>query len=388
MNNAGNTSQKRRITMVVSNDLLTDQRVQRSCDTLFEAGYDVTLVGRAWPDNTPLKKKYKTCKMRLLFKRRVLFYAELNVRLFLKLLFSRADLFYANDTDTLLSVAFAARLRRKPFVFDGHELFPDVPELVDKPMVRKVWQCVERSFIPKSAVRITVNQGVAYEYERRYGVSFGVVRNLSSILDSEVSAHPTSPEFDFHDSKVLLYQGAVNKGRCVKELIDAMEYLPDCRLVVVGSGDIKDEMQRYAGGKSYAGRISFTGRMMPDDLRRLTSQAALGFCIMQNMGLNYYLSLPNRISDYAVAGIPVLASDFPEIRRVVEEYGLGTLVAEDTVANPQGLASVVRATLAQWQSMAGEERSARFARAKAELTWESEKKLLVGYVDKAIGCRH
>ena len=388
MNNAGNTSQKRRITMVVSNDLLTDQRVQRSCDTLFEAGYDVTLIGRAWPDNTPLKKKYKTCKMRLLFKRGASFYAELNVRLFLKLLFSNADLFYANDTDTLLAVALAARLRRKPFVFDGHELFPDVPELVDKPMVRKVWQCVERRFIAKAAVRITVNQGVADEYERRYGVSFGVVRNLSSILDSEASVSPTSPEFDFHDSKVLLYQGAVNKGRCVKELIDAMEYLPDCRLVVVGSGDIKDEMQRYAGGKSYAGRISFTGRMMPDDLRRLTSQAALGFCIMQNMGLNYYLSLPNRISDYAVAGIPVLASDFPEIRRVVEEYGLGTLVAENTVANPQGLASVVRATLAQWQSMAGEERSARFARAKAELTWESEKKLLVGYVDKAIGCRH
>ena len=369
---------RRRIVMAVSDDLLTDQRVLRASDALYEAGYEVSLVGRAWPDKSRLVKPYRSCKMRLLFKRSAFFYAEFNIRLFLKLLFSRADVFYANDTDSLLGVGVAAWLRGKQFVFDGHELFPDVPELVDKPLVRSVWRAIERVFIKRAALCITVNESLAREYRRRYGVEFTVVRNLSAV-SGQLSA--VSSQQSAVSDTVLLYQGAVNRGRCVKEVIDAMEFLQDCRFVVAGGGDLLDEMKRYAAGKPYASRIVFTGRLRPEVLRELTGQAKLGFCIMENMGLNYYLSLPNRIADYAYSHVPVLANDFPEMRRVLDAYRIGSCIDEEVIYDARRLAGEARKVLEEWGSMGADERRTRFEAALEDMSWKKEQKKLIDHID-------
>ena len=144
----------RHIILSVTNDLVTDQRVHRSCTALCEAGYDVTLIGRRLPDSVPVKRQYRTIRMRLLFRKKAVFYAEYNFRLFLRLLFSRADAFYANDTDTLPANYFAAFLRRKPLFFDAHEMFPEVPELVGRPRVKHFWTRIEDYIFPNLHVRI------------------------------------------------------------------------------------------------------------------------------------------------------------------------------------------------------------------------------------------
>ena len=223
--------------MAVSNDLVTDQRVDRSCRALVEAGYDVTLIGRQLDDTTPLQRPYRTVRLRLLFRCKVWFYAELNLRLFWWMLWHKADLFYANDTDTLAACYLAARLRRKPLFFDAHELFPEVPELVDRPRVRRVWQRLEDHILPRIGKRVrgtavTVTQSIADHYRQRYGVEMGVVRNVPDVA-TEVAPPPS---IDLQGRRMLLYQGAVNAGRCVDRLIDAMAYLPDCQLVVAGDG--------------------------------------------------------------------------------------------------------------------------------------------------------
>ena len=374
------TSKRYRVIVCVSNDLLTDQRVLRACDAMHECGLEVTLIGRSWPDGSMLKRPFRSKKIGLVFHRTALFYAEFNLRLFCMLLFSKADLLYANDTDTLLAVGLAAKIRRTPYIYDAHELFPDVPELVDHPFVRKVWAAIEKRFIPNAAACITVNQSVAEVLQSRYGVEFGVVRNLSSSLDADVAERLNGTE----DSRFLLYQGAVNKGRCVKELIDAMEFVDGYKLVVAGGGDLHDEMRRYAASRSYGERIVFTGRIKPDELKKLTPKASLGFCIMEDMGLNYYLSLPNRIGDYASAGVPVVASDFPEIGRVVKKYGIGTLVDEATAKDPRRLADAIRETLREWESMPENERRNRFVAAKEDLSWSREKQILIRIVKKTI----
>lgn len=374
---------KPRIMMAVSDDLLTDQRVLRACDALFNAGYGVSLVGRAWPDKSPLSRPYRSNKMSLLFKRSALFYAEFNIRLFLKLIFSRADAFYANDTDALPAVALASRLRRKPFVFDGHELFPDVPELVGKPLVRKVWTFFERRFIPHAALCITVNQSLADIYKSRYGVDFIVIRNLSANPEP-----PTSDILPPSSSTDLIYQGAVNKGRCVEQLIDALEFLPQCRLIVAGSGDLLDAMKLHAASKPYSSRIVFTGRLRPDQLKTLTSRASLGFCLMENMGLNYYLSLPNRIADYAAAHIPVLANDYPEIRRVLQAHPIGSCIDEKVIYNPRLLADAISQLLSQWGSLTPAERNSRFNSALEDMSWKNEQKKLIDHLDTIFVKKH
>ena len=269
----------KRIIMTVTNDLLTDQRVDRSCGALREAGYEVTLIGRQLPESARLEgREYRCVRMRLLFRRSAWFYAEYNLRLLLRLLVMPADAFYANDSDTLLACCWAARLRRKRLVFDAHELFPDVPELVNKPRVRRVWQWVERTCMPRVDAAFTVSQSVADEYRRRYGVEMAVVRNMPLRIENREWRMENRPsaaansQFSIINSQLLLYQGAVNVGRGVRELVDAMGRLPQCRLVVAGDGDLLEELREYAASRPWAERITMLGRVEPNRLRALSEQ--------------------------------------------------------------------------------------------------------------------
>lgn len=371
----------KRIVLAVTNDLATDQRVDRSCISLVEAGYDVVLVGRKLPESPMLDPRpYTMQRMRLVFRRSALFYAEYNFRLFVKLLFVRADAFFANDTDTLLACRMAAAVRRKKLFFDAHELFPEVPELVDKPRVRAVWRHIEEKCLPHVDAAFTVCQSVADEYYARYGVTMTVVRNLAMRFsdnqktDKETSTTPT-----------LLYQGAVNVGRGVREAIDAMQYLPKCRLVVAGDGDLLPELREYASHLEWADRVCFLGRVRPEELHTITGKASLGLCLLEDLGLNYRYALPNRVGDFAQAGVPLLATDFPEIRRIFDSYGIGTLTeACPKVKNGKmyekyviELADTIRKTLDFWNDMPAQERAQRFQRAGEELCWEKEKSIFV-----------
>ena len=349
----------------------------------------MTLIGRTWSKDgiKTVEPKEGVVRMKLLFRRSALFYAEYNIRLFLKLVSIKPDVVYANDSDTLVGGGLAARVMGVPLVYDAHELFPDVPELMKKPFVRWVWRSIERCFIPRAPVRITVNQSVADEYERRYGYKFEVVRNFSE--RKSIENHQNFSKWDKDSNQhTLIYQGVINEGRCVKEVIDAMEYLPGCRFVVAGGGDLYEEMVAYAKSKKWGNRVQFTGRLDPEKLASLTRTATLGFCMMENLGLNYYYSLPNRISDYAIAGVPVIASDFPEIKRIVGKFAIGTMVTEETTKNPQELASTIKKTMAYWEVMDENERKRRFEEACIEMSWNTEKKRLIKAVDSVTRCNH
>ena len=401
----------RRIIMAVTNDLLTDQRVDRSCRALQESGYAVTLIGRrlghasgfGHTSNEVAEKAldarpYRCVRMRLLFRRSALFYAEYNMRLLLKLLLMRADALYANDSDTLPACCWAARLRGKKLLFDAHELFPDVPELVGKPRVQRVWKWVERTCLPRVDAAITVSQSVAEEYRRRYGVAMTVVRNLPERIENgelRMENYPgaaalnvtgdTPAQFSILNSQLILYQGAVNVGRGVRELVDVIGRLPQCRLVVAGDGDLLEELREYAADKPWSERIMFLGRVDPNQLHALTTKADMGVCLLEDLGLSYRCALPNRVGDFVQAGVPLLATGFVEIQRVIEHYGIGATTeacpaVKDGEAYDQylgRLANTIADTLHAWHTMPQEERDRRFARARKELCWDNEKKTLI-----------
>ena len=378
------------IVMAVSNDLVTDQRVHRSCMALTESGYKVTLVGRLLPGSEPLKRPYPTKRMRLLFRKKALFYAEFNIRLFLKLLFARADAFYSNDTDTIMACFLAARIRGKSLFFDAHEMFPEMPELVGRPRIKRFWERIEDCFLPRIARRdnmaaATVCQSIADVYQKRYGLTMAVVRNVPMTDDSkpvDVSAILSKVP---KNRKILLYQGAVNVGRGIEAVMEAMPLLDDCHLLVAGIGDKYDELRARAYELA-CDNITFFGRLQPTLLHSLTRHADLGLSLLENRGLNYYYSFPNRIADFVQAGVPVLATDFPEIHNIVERYGIGTLVkpAPFDMASrtsqwpqPQEMASIIRDALSYWKSLDETDLQSRFAAASADLCWENDKKVLL-----------
>jgi glycosyltransferase involved in cell wall biosynthesis len=374
----GDSKGKKRVVMAVTNDLVTDRRVMRHAAALRGEGYEVLLVGR-----NDLKVR---CR------RGWRFYAEYNLRLWWRLLRTRADVVWANDTDTLLGCYVAARMRGRKLVMDAHELFPEVPELIGRERVKRVWERLERRLMPKCDVLFTVCQSIADYYGERYGVRMTVVRNVSELkiensklkvvdsgqwvrsLSSRGIPVGSKDEGSAGSLKTLLYQGAVNKGRGVDWAIDALEFLPDCRLVVAGGGDLLEEMRGYAAGKPWAERVEFKGRLTPEELSKLTlscgvrssssrSPQAVGLVMLEDMGLSYHFALPNRIGDFVAAGVPMVVSDLPEMASVVRRFGVGT-VMEGT--GGRALAEAVKRVLSRdW----GEE---DFAEARKDMDWEKE----------------
>ncbi len=232
----------------VTNDLATDNRVHRTCTVLQELGYEVLLVGRKLPGSLPLERPYATKRMRLLFRKGPLFYAEYNLRLFFVLLVARASLFVANDLDTLLPNYVVARLRGKQLVYDTHEFYTEVPELLARPRVRAVWLVIERWIFPKVEHVMTVNRSIASAYSERYqqrkGDAIAVVRNIP--MRRDLGPQPTRAELGLPEGvKLLVMQGAgINIERGAEEAVLAMEELPDHLLLVIGGGDAWPVLER------------------------------------------------------------------------------------------------------------------------------------------------
>ncbi|MDR0864480.1 MAG: glycosyltransferase [Candidatus Symbiothrix sp.] len=358
-----------KITVSVTNDLVTDQRVHKVCTTLSQNGHDVKLVGRKFRTSKPLNRNYRTDRMRLCFNRSFLFYAEYNIRLFFYLLFDKTDLYLSNDTDTLPANYLASKIRRKPLIFDAHEMFPEVPEVIHRKFVKSFWTRIEDWVFPRLKNTYTVCQSIADIYNAKYKINMQVIRNIP--FAQQVTS--SQPAIDSKGKKVLLYQGAVNVGRGIEWIIDAMPYLEDYVFYVVGDGDQLEELKKYVNQLQLNEKVIFTGKVPFEELPAYTQCADIGINLLENRGLNYYYSLPNRIFDYIRATIPVLASDFPEIRRIVAHYNIGALVAH---YEPPFLADTIK------QMAAREKNHAGFAAANAELTWENESVTLLNWVQE------
>lgn len=359
---------KKRIVISVSSDLCTDQRVQKVAKSCFDYGYDVLLIGRRLKNSQKINFSYRHKRFNLWFNSSALFYTELNVRLFFFLLFSKCDIMLSNDTDTLLANYYASKFRRKKLVFDAHELFPEVPELVNRSYIKKVWESIENHIFPKLRTSYTVCQSIADYYNTKYGIMMQVVRNVPYMQ----TANKTQNILDTKEEKIIIYQGALNIGRGLEWVIQAMPYIKNAHLVIIGDGDIKEKLEMLTHELNLNDKICFLGKILPDELMKYTAKADLGLCLLENRGLSYYYSLPNRIFDYIQADIPVLATDFPEIRDIVETHKTGILINH---YEPEYLAQVISKILSEGFD------TSHFQALVENFCWENEEKKLLSIID-------
>lgn len=370
----------------VTNDLATDNRVARTCAVLQDLGYEVLLVGRKLPGSLPLDRPYRTKRMRLLFNKGPLFYAEYNLRLFFLLLAVPAGsrqtmppansgpcagtVFFSNDLDTLLPNFLAARIRGKKLVYDSHEFFTEVPELVQRPRVRAVWLAIERWIFPKLHTVITVNQSIANAYRDRYGKELHVVRNIP--MPRVLGPLPSRAELDLPaDKHILVLQGSgINVDRGAEEAVLAMQSLPDCLLLVIGGGDAWSVLQRLVEEHALEDRVRLMGKLPYARMMDYTRNADLGLTLDKDTNLNYRFSLPNKLFDYLHAGIPVLATDLPEVAAIVCGEDCGTVLPN---ATPQTIAQAVKDLFRDREWYANMRRNATFAARKLDGAQEAAK---------------
>ena len=365
-------SQQVHIIHAVINDLSGDQRLHGICSSLSAAGYSVTLVGRQLPNSKLLSKRpYQTRRFRLPVHTGKWFYLIYNLRLFFWLLGQKADIITANDLDTLLACYFAARLKRVKLLFDSHELFTEVPELIDRPSTRRIWVLLEKWLVPRLDMAYTVNGSLARIFTEKYQTSFEVIRNVPFQKEG-------SPRANF--PKVLLYQGALNLGRGIDLMIDAMNFLPDYQLWIVGRGDVEDQLKKQAQSIP-EGRVVFHGFKPLEELAELTKQAGLGFSLEEDRGANYHYASPNKVYDYLQARMPVIVSDLPEMASLIETWQCGKVLPLQQ-RSPEKLAELVREIFDSPEL--GKSYSQNADRAAKELIWEREQEFLLDLYQKRL----
>ncbi len=368
---------KPRIAIVsVINDLATDHRVQKTCFVLKDCGYEVVLHGRLLKNSLPLPDwPFKARRARLLFTKGPLFYFFYNLRLFFFLLFSKSHLLYANDLDTLPANYLVSRLKKTPLIYDSHELFCDVPELLKTPLKRKIWQGIESYTVPKLKFCVTVNESIASIFTQKYGVPFLSVRNIPDLpvtLKAKSKIELGLSEFNY----VLIVQGAgLNMDRGLEELIQSMSDIENAVLLIIGSGDNWDELIALSQSLHLENKIRFIPKLPRNILLQYTCLADLGLSLDKNTNPNYYYSLPNKVFDYIHCGIPILASRLPEIENVLMSYQVGAFI--DT-HQPQHIAEKIKKLLGSKEL---ETYRANTFKAKVALSWELEKQKLRALVD-------
>lgn len=305
--------------------------MQRICTSLAEkGGYRVVLVGRQLPESKPLDTSlpFEQRRLRCWARRGKLFYLEFNLRLLFFLLFRRIDAICAIDLDTILPAWLAARLMRRKFIYDAHELFTQVPEVVERPRTQRMWQRIERFAVPRTDAAYTVCESLKNYFEEQYRRPFGVVRNLP--FEQEESAEMQRSwqgQSAENQPFILLYQGALNMGRGLEEMLAAMPLLPEyVHFWLAGEGDVSAQLRAETERLQLTDRVKFLGYVQPKALRTLTLQCHAGLNLLQNKGLNYYFSLANKFFDYTQALRPSLNMAFPEYTRHVQTQPVALLL--------------------------------------------------------------
>jgi glycosyltransferase involved in cell wall biosynthesis len=363
----------RRVIVSVTNDLYTDQRVHKVCLFLISQGYSVLLVGRKRKNSIPLPPRdYKTKRLNLFFDQGAFFYAEFNIRLFLFLLFKRSNVLLANDLDTLLANYAASKFKPTvELVYDSHEYFTEVPELINRPKTQKIWLGIEKWIFPKLNKIYTVNQSIATIYKEKYKKEIKVIRNISPLwgtVDLKTKKELRIPE----NKKLIILQGAgINIDRGAEEAVEAMKLLADAVLMIVGDGDVIQKLKKTVQENKLTEKVLFFGKKPYKEMMNYTYYADLGLTLDKPTNLNYQFSLPNKVFDYMHTATPIISTNLIEISNLINQYNIGKIIPD---LSPENLAKTIQQVFANPTLL--EELKHNCLQAKEKENWEKESIML------------
>lgn len=364
----------KKIIFTVTNDLTYDQRMQKICRSMVSLGYSVELVGRHLKSSLPLADEpFEQTRLRCYINKGKFFYIEYNLRLFFYLLFAKFDAACAIDLDTIVPVYYAGKLKGAKLAYDAHEYFTEVPEVIRRPKVQKVWQWVERTYVPKFDLIYTVSPSLAKLFTQHYKRQVNVIMNVPPLKGEvqEARAEGRVSDIQLPTSDIfILYQGALNEGRGLEHLIEAMQYI-NCKLKLAGEGDLSDELRTIVKRLKLEDKVEFLGYVKPGALRAITADAFIGINLLENKGLSYYYSLSNKFFDYIHAGVPQVCIGFPEYSALNEKYNVALLTQN---CNVQEIKAAIERLLTNSDLYGTLQKKCEVC--SRELNWQAEEKKL------------
>ena len=314
-----------------------------------------------------IEKKFNQQRISCWFNKGKLFYAEYNLRLFFSLLPKKMDAICAIDLDTILPCLYISQWKKITRIYDAHELFTGLKEVATRPVIFKIWNRIERKAVPKYKWGYTVSEGIAEEFNRKYGVIYQTIRNvpLSRALENNMITE-----------KVLLYQGAVNEARGFEQLIPAMQWI-NSRLIICGDGNFMPQLKKLITKYQVEKKVEMTGMLPPDELWHYAQKAYIAVAVPENEGLNQYLALPNKFFDYINAGLPQVTVNYPEYQKLNKQFDVAVLLEELT---PKRIAEALNNLLSN--DVLYNRLRQNCLKARLELNWHQEEKKLLAFYQR------
>jgi glycosyltransferase involved in cell wall biosynthesis len=342
----------------------------RICGSLSKQGYTVKLVGRKRKNSPALvQMEFEQKRLYCYFEKGKAFYIEYNIRLFFWMIFQKMDLVCAIDLDTILPCYFISIFKRIPRVYDAHELFCEMKEVVTRPHIYRIWKAIERFAVPRFKQGYTVCQPIASILFNDYGVSYTVIRNMSRLKPVQG---------DVKKEKIILYQGAVNEGRYFENLIPAMQWVK-APLHIYGDGNFLEKAKELITKNALEQKVILKGKALPSQLPRITASAYIGISLFENTGLSNYLSLSNRFFDYMHSGIPQLCSNYPCYREINDANEIALLITDHSPMNIAGLLNNLLENGVLYNRL-----QKNCVSASEKLNWENEEKVLIAFYQKIL----
>jgi len=344
--------------------------MHRICAALYASGFQITLIGFEKTKSTPLlKKPYHQIRLKVKNKKGKLFFLEYNYKLFQFLKKRNFDILCAIDLDTALPNYLVSKKKNRTLVLDAHELYLGLPEIINRPLVKFIWTRLENYIYPKLKFAYTVNESIATIYKKKYGVDFKVILNAPDLL-------PENENSSEGINKTILYQGALNIGRGLEELIEAMQFV-DAKLQIAGTGEIDEKLMLLSKELKLEDKVEFLGYLLPEALNKVSKKAYIGTNLLNAISPNYYYSLANKFFDYMHAEIPQLSMDFPEYKNINAKFEIAVLLQN---LNSKEIAQQLNALLEDanyYQKLKG-----NCKLAKKVFNWQNETEKLVLFYKK------
>ncbi len=368
--------------MLVHRTVEHDARVRREARALTEAGHEVTIVhvagGRAAPSAAREVRVVPALPPRWLGRLGPVVHRLAFVGLLLRrVLELRPDVVHAHDPATLLPALIGARFTGARLVYDSHEFAQGT---VNRTAIgRVVVRALERVAIPRCAAVITVSEGIAKRIHDEYSLRSTpiVLRNFA-----DVRACPDPPpantslrgRFGIGGDPLVLHQGAAVPQRGCETLVRAVSLIDDLHVVFMGDGDAGTAARLVKLGTEagIAHRVHFAASVPLDEVLHLTREADVGVSLLTPSCENHRLALPNKVFEYAAAGVPVIVSAIPELTRLVERHSLGWAV------DPHDVGSVARGLRTALERRGDVRLRGRIATAAhGPLSWRRERERLL-----------
>lgn len=255
---------------------------------------------------------------------------------------------HAHDLTALPAAAKYARKTGATLVFDAHEIYDHLAQAEDE--MAELNSQILNKYANRVDRFVTINDSIASYYQRHYPAlpPAVVVKNAAKL------AEPVDYDGRLHEMaglprerKIVIYQGGYAPRRGLIQLLMSAEYLnPEWSLVYMGWGKLEDELLRVADAltlknPAFADKVRFIPKVKQDELPLWTAGATIGAIPYENTGLNHWYCNPNKLWEYPNAGVPMIASPFPEMGAIIDTYELGWYLPDPL--NPKLIADVINA---------------------------------------------